>query len=129
MRNFCVPMTKHTNLLMVSPRPPSLFIQQNNHPSSLRPTLAFGLCISYSSTLLGCYIHSVYPFLSCIFNFSLWIGSLPMAFKHAPVSQIKKRNALNSSPLSSFEGIALLPFSANFSKTLSLLWQRWHVAQ
>lgn len=51
-----------------------------------------------------------------------------MAWKHVPVFQIKKRNALYLSPLSSFEPITLLLFKANFSKALSLLWQRWLVA-
>ena len=107
--------------------PPSLPIQQTSCLLSLRPILVLGLCISYSPTLYFFHIHFPYPFLSCIFNLSLeldhsqWLENMHRSFrlKGEMPSTPHFYPALNQS----------ISWHSNFSKALSLPWQRWLVAQ
>ena len=107
--------------------PPFLLMQQTSCPASLRPILVLKLCISSPSTLTFLHIHSLYPFLSCIFNLSLELDHSQQLENMYQSFRLKAEMpstphlypALNQS----------LSCHSNFSKALSLLWQRWLLAQ
>lgn len=103
---------------------PSIPTPQASCPASLGPILVFGLHINLFHIVFFFFnIHSLYPLLSCIFNLSLelghsqWLENMYQTFrlKGEMPSTLHLYLALNQS----------LSCHSNFSKALSLLWQRW----
>ena len=107
--------------------PPFLLIQQTSCPASLRPILVLKLCISSSSTFTFLHIHSLYPFLSRIFNLSLELDHSQRLENMHPSFRLK--GEMPSTPHLYPALSQSLSCHSNFSKALSLLWQRWLLAQ
>uniref|UniRef100_A0A6I8PB27 RNA-directed DNA polymerase n=1 Tax=Ornithorhynchus anatinus TaxID=9258 RepID=A0A6I8PB27_ORNAN len=115
-----------TLLLLVTPLPnpaelPASFIHlhllspycvQSTGLSAWERTIQLKTCASdpIPSHFIKTIAPALLPSLSSIFNHSISKGSFPAAFKHAHVSPILKKPALDPTSPSSYRPISLLPF-------------------